>query len=110
MKNKIAVGLVLFFVLLSVVYWLPEPRTRFSSDANNGQEPAEKYDPSTAAAHTFRNSEEELEWQKYFDKFAPKKGDAAPDFELSDVDGKNPVRLSDFRGKQPVALIFGSLS
>jgi peroxiredoxin len=31
-------------------------------------------------------------------------GELAPDFELSDVEGK-PVRLSDFRGK-PVVLSF----
>jgi peroxiredoxin len=49
-------------------------------------------------------------WQKQYDALAPKAGDVAPDFELRDVDGENPVRLSDFRGQRPVALIFGSFT
>ena len=47
-------------------------------------------------------------WQKKYDDLAPKVGDGAPDFELHDTDGENPVRLSDFRGRKPVALMFGS--
>lgn len=47
-------------------------------------------------------------WQEKYDALAPREGDMAPDFVLSDVDGDNPVRLSDFRGWKPVALIFGS--
>ena len=47
-------------------------------------------------------------WQREYDAKAPREGDLAPDFELFDVNGKNPVRLSDFRGEKPVALIFGS--
>ncbi|MCJ7623600.1 MAG: redoxin domain-containing protein [Anaerolineaceae bacterium] len=43
-----------------------------------------------------------------YNALSPKAGDPAPDFELRDVDGENPVRLSEFRGKKPVALIFGS--
>jgi hypothetical protein len=46
--------------------------------------------------------------QKDLDRRAPKAGDLAPDFSLSDVTGKMNVRLSDFRGKKPVALVFGS--
>ncbi len=46
--------------------------------------------------------------QKKLDAYAPKVGDVAPDFELGDVNGQNPVRLSDFQVKKPVALIFGS--
>lgn len=46
--------------------------------------------------------------QKDLDGQAPKAGDFAPDFSLSDVTGKMSVRLSDFRGKKPVALVFGS--
>ncbi|MBI3040433.1 MAG: redoxin domain-containing protein [Chloroflexi bacterium] len=46
--------------------------------------------------------------QERLDALAPKEGDIAPDFELYDVNGENPVRLSDFRGQKPVALIFGS--
>jgi cytochrome oxidase Cu insertion factor (SCO1/SenC/PrrC family) len=34
-----------------------------------------------------------------------KVGQAAPDFTLEDVDGKN-ITLSDFRGKKTVALVF----
>ena len=49
-------------------------------------------------------------WQERFDALAPKPGDIAPDFELRDVDGENPVRLSDFQGRRPVALIFGSFT
>jgi len=36
-------------------------------------------------------------WQKHYDALAP-------DFELRDARGQNPVRLSDLRGKRPVAL------
>lgn len=46
--------------------------------------------------------------QKNLDIQAPKAGDLAPDFNLSDATGKISVRLSDFRGKKPVALVFGS--
>lgn len=49
-------------------------------------------------------------WQKRYDAHAPKVGDVAPDFELRDVNGENPVRLSDFHGRKPVALIFGSFT
>ena len=47
-------------------------------------------------------------WQKEYNALAPKIGEVAPDFQLLDVDGGNPVRLSDLRGQKPVALIFGS--
>ena len=49
-------------------------------------------------------------WQKKFDTLAPKVGDIAPDFELRDAKGENPVRLSEFKGRKPVALIFGSFT
>lgn len=49
-------------------------------------------------------------WQKQFDALAPKVGDVAPDFELHDINGENPIRLSDFRDQKPVALIFGSFT
>lgn len=49
-------------------------------------------------------------WQKKFDALAPKIGDIAPDFELRDAKGENPIRLSDFKGGKPVALIFGSFT
>ena len=49
-------------------------------------------------------------WQNQHDPLAPKASDLAPDFELRDTNGENPVRLSDFRSKQPVALVFGSFT
>ena len=49
-------------------------------------------------------------WQERHDGHAPKAGDIAPDFELRDVNGENPVRLSGFLGHKPVALIFGSFT
>ncbi len=48
------------------------------------------------------------EQQKKWDALAPKAGDMAPDFELRDANGENPVTLSSFKDKKPVALIFGS--
>jgi peroxiredoxin len=53
---------------------------------------------------------ESAAWQAKYDALAPKAGDLAPDFELSDIDGALSVRLSDFRGKKPVALVFGSFT
>jgi len=41
---------------------------------------------------------------------APKAGDLAPDFTLSDISGNGSVTLSDFRGKKPVVLMFGSFT
>ena len=46
--------------------------------------------------------------QKKLDRQAPKTGELAPDFTLSDITGTETVTLSSFRGKQPVALVFGS--
>ena len=50
----------------------------------------------------------ELDWQLDHDRRSPKVGELAPDFELSDSEGANPIRLSTFRGERPVALVFGS--
>ena len=47
---------------------------------------------------------EALARQKQLDAWAPKAGHPSPDFELSDPDGQNPVRLSDFRGHKPAEL------
>ncbi len=55
-----------------------------------------------------RRRKQHRNWQKKHDALAPKAGDEAPDFELCDLSGENPVRLSAFRDKKPVALIFGS--
>ena len=51
-----------------------------------------------------------LKSQKKLDRVAPKAGDIAPDFTLSDVSGERSVTLSNFRGDKPVALIFGSFT
>jgi len=59
---------------------------------------------------TFRGIRDSRAWQKQYDPLAPKVGDLAPDFELRDVDGENPVRLSDLTGQKPVALVFGSFT
>ena len=61
-------------------------------------------------AKTFQNREEAHAWAEQHDPLAPQPGDAAPDFELYDATGANPVRLSDFQGKKPVALVFGSFT
>lgn len=59
---------------------------------------------------TIKTRQEATHWQKKYDAQAPKVGDLAPDFELFDLNGKNPVRLSDLRGQKPVVLIFGSFT
>lgn len=59
---------------------------------------------------TIKNRDQATRWQKKFDANAPKVGDLAPDFELWDANGVNPVRLSDYRGVKPVALVFGSFT
>jgi peroxiredoxin len=59
---------------------------------------------------TIRYRKEFQAWQKKYDALAPKPGDVAPDFELRDVNGENPIRLSDFRGQKPVVLVFGSFT
>jgi len=46
--------------------------------------------------------------QMALNKLAPKAGEIAPDFTLSDISGTESITLSDFRGKKPVALVFGS--
>lgn len=53
---------------------------------------------------------EHAAWQKKYDALAPRAGDLALDFELSDVKGEKSVRLSDFQGQMPVALVFGSFT
>ncbi len=44
-----------------------------------------------------------------FASVTPKVGDAAPGFELRDLDGAT-VRLSDATARGPVVLVFGSFS
>ena len=57
---------------------------------------------------TIRERNRQRAWQKRYDLLAPKVGDMAPDFGLSDANGENALRLSDFLCKKPVALVFGS--
>ena len=59
---------------------------------------------------TIQNRQQATTWQKRHNALAPRVGDPAPDFTLSDIRGENTIRLSDFRGKKPVALIFGSFT
>ena len=61
-------------------------------------------------AKTIRSRREAKEWHEKHDPLAPQVGDVAPDFELQDTQGENPVRLSLFRGQRPVALVFGSFT
>jgi len=59
---------------------------------------------------TIKNRNHATDWQKQYDAQAPKVGDSAPDFELKDTFGGNPVRLSSYKSQKPVALIFGSFT
>ena len=59
-------------------------------------------------ASTIQDRKQGRAWQNEHDAKAPRAGDLAPDFVLSDVTGDHRVRLSDFRGERPVALVFGS--
>jgi len=59
---------------------------------------------------TIKNRQQANVWQKKHDAQAPKVGDPAPDFELRDIRGENPFRMSGCRGRTPVALIFGSFT
>jgi peroxiredoxin len=60
--------------------------------------------------NTIHYIKKEKTWQSKYDAQAPKVGDPAPDFELSDITGEHRVRLSEFQGKKPVALVFGSFT
>jgi hypothetical protein len=59
---------------------------------------------------TILNRSEAKQWHETYNPLAPKAGDRAPDFELRDLNGENPVRLSSLRGTRPVALVFGSFT
>jgi peroxiredoxin len=59
---------------------------------------------------TIKNRQEATAWQKKYDAGAPKIGDPAPDFELRDINGEEPIRLSSFFGEKSVVLIFGSFT
>jgi len=43
-------------------------------------------------------------------RVAPKVGEAAPDFSLLTLDGKQTVKLSQHKGDKPVVLVFGSFT
>ena len=51
-----------------------------------------------------------MQSQKMLDAQAPRAGDLAPDFTLSNLSGTASITLADFRGRRPVALIFGSFT
>ena len=59
---------------------------------------------------TIQDREDARTWHEHYDPLAPKAGDIAPAFELRNINGEDPVRLSDFRGKKPMALVFGSFT
>ena len=61
-------------------------------------------------AETIQNRREARQWHATYDPLAPKAGEVAPDFELCDLKGQSPVRLSSSRGRMPVALVFGSFT
>lgn len=58
----------------------------------------------------FSYRKEKMGEQLALNKKAPKAGDPAPDFTLTDVSGERSVTLSDFLGEKPVALVFGSFT
>lgn len=59
---------------------------------------------------TIQNRTEASAWQKKYDALAPRVGDPAPDFTLSDISGENSIQLGDFLGSKAVALVFGSFT
>ena len=59
---------------------------------------------------TIKNRGDARAWQKEYETTSPAIGSTAPDFELRDLNGENPVRLSSFRDQKPVALVFGSFT
>ena len=59
---------------------------------------------------TFQNRNEAHAWLDHHDPLAPKTGTIAPDFELRDTNGENPIRLSTYCKEKPVALVFGSFT
>ena len=59
---------------------------------------------------TFQSRDEALSWLDKNDPRAPQAGELAPDFELSDTQGNNAIRLSQICKEKPVALVFGSFT
>lgn len=60
------------------------------------------------AKYTVQQRRRIMPVQKKLNRQAPKAGDLAPDFTLTDSSGAETVTLSQFRGVKPVALVFGS--
>ena len=58
----------------------------------------------------FSYRKEKMKEQLALNAKAPKAGDIAPDFTLTDVSGESSVTLSDFQGEKPVVLVFGSFT
>lgn len=59
---------------------------------------------------TIKSMRDARAWQDLYNPGSPEIGDEAPDFELRDSQGENPLHLSDFRGEKPIALVFGSFT
>lgn len=57
---------------------------------------------------TIRTKRELGPMMRKLDRGAPKPGDMAPDFTLSDASGLHSATLSQFRDQRPVVLFFGS--
>ena len=58
----------------------------------------------------FKYRSKVMKKQRELNKKAPKAGDLAPDFTLTDVSGTRSVTLSEFQRNKPVALVFGSFT
>lgn len=61
-------------------------------------------------SQTFQSRDDAHAWLDHYDPLAPKTGTLAPDFELHDANGENPIRLSNLCKEKPVALVFGSFT
>ncbi len=86
------------------------PKWDHPPDAKQNPDGVKKFDPENNRNKLITSLAEQTAWQNYYNKFAPKTGEMAFDFELQDIEGKETFKLSDYRGKQPVALVFGSFT
>jgi hypothetical protein len=59
---------------------------------------------------TIKNKADAKAWQAAHEKNVPRVGQPAPDFELSDIEGTEIIRLSEAVVEKPVALVFGSFT
>ncbi len=104
---------IVSLILIVLIFGCQKTKTQDARSLSESERSPQKfvpYYPDKQPSHTFRNHVEETAWQKHFDKLSPKEGMDAPDFELSDIAGKQTFKLSEYAGKQPVALIFGSFT